>query len=92
MGREPGTGEGEIIHVRLPQTRNREIFGQAELMVSPSHIRIRCVGGVTRLGRITGRIRKKVWIREVDILIVVPWSFQDGKCDLVYRSTVPQVE
>jgi translation initiation factor 1A len=78
--------------VRLPQTRNQEIFGQAELMVSPSHIRIRCIGGVTRLGRITGRIRKKVWIREGDILIVVPWSFQDGKCDLVYRSTVPQVE
>ena len=63
MGREPGTGEGEIIHVRLPQTRNREIFGQAELMVSPSHIRIRCVGGVTRLGRITGKMKKQVWIR-----------------------------
>ena len=49
--------------MRLPQTRNREIFGQAELMVSPSHIRIRCVGGVTRLGRITGKMKKQVWIR-----------------------------
>jgi translation initiation factor 1A len=88
----PGTGEGEILRVRLPQTRNREIFGQAELMVGASHIRIHCVDGVTRLGRITGRIRNKVWIREGDLLIVVPWSFQDGKCDTIYRSTGSQVE
>jgi translation initiation factor 1A len=88
----PGTGAGEIIRVRLPQTRNREIFGQAELMGGASHIRIRCVDGVTRLGRITGKMMKKVWIREGDLLIVVPWSFQDGKCDILYRSTGPQVE
>jgi len=78
--------------VRLPQTRNREIFGQAELMVGASHIRIRCVDGVTRLGWITGKNKKKVWIREGGLLIVVPRSFQDGKCDLIYRSTGPQVE
>jgi len=25
-------------------------------------------------------------------LVVVPWSFQDEKCDIVYRYTKPQVE
>jgi len=89
---EPGTGAGVIIRVRLPRTRNREIFGQAELMMGASHIRIRCVDGVTRLGRITGKIKKKVWIREGELLIVVPRSFQDGKCDIIYRSTGLQVE
>lgn len=83
---------GEIIRVRLPQKRNREMFGSAELMVGANHIRVRCFDGVTRMGRIKGKIKKKVWIREGDILIVIPWNFQDEKCDIIYRYTGPQVE
>lgn len=48
--------------------------------------------GVTRMGRIKGKIKKKVWIREGDILIVIPWDFQDDKADIIYRYTRPQVE
>ena len=87
------TGEnGEIIRVRLPNKRNREMFGYAELMMGANHIRVKCVDGTTRLGRIKGKIKKKVWIREGDILIVIPWSFQDDKADIVYRYTSPQVD
>jgi translation initiation factor 1A len=87
----PGSGD-EIVRVRLPQKRNREQFGCAEIMMGANHIRIRCFDGVTRMGRIKGRIQKKVWIREGDILIIVPWNFQDDKCDILYRYTGPQVE
>ena len=87
----PGEPE-EIIRVRLPNKRNREIFACAELMMGANHIRVRCFDGVTRMGRIKGKIKKRVWIREGDILIVVPWSFQDDKCDIIFRYTGPQVE
>ncbi|HON40568.1 MAG TPA: translation initiation factor eIF-1A [Methanoculleus sp.] len=89
-----GNGDGgeEIIRVRLPNKRNREVFGSAELMLGANHIKVRCFDGVTRIGRIKGKIKKKVWIREGDVLIVVPWAFQDEKCDIVYRYTKPQVE
>jgi len=83
---------GEIIRVRLPKKRNREIFAIAELMMGANHIRVKCGDGVTRMGRIKGKIKKRVWIREGDILIVIPWSFQDDKCDIIYRYTNPQVE
>ena len=82
----------EIVRVRLPQKRNREMFAVAELMMGANHIRVRCFDGTTRMGRIKGKIKKKVWIREGDILIVVPWSFQDDKADIIYRYTGPQVE
>ena len=87
-----GAGDEEILRVRLPQERNREIFGVAELMMGANHMWVRCIDGVTRLGRLKGKIQKKVWIREGDILIVVPWSFQDERCDIIYRYTGPQVE
>ncbi len=82
----------EIVRVRLPKRRKQEIFGRAELMLGANHIRVRCFDGVTRIGRIKGKIKKRLWIREGDLLIVVPWSFQDEKCDIFYRYTKPQVD
>ena len=86
---ETGT---EVIRVRLPKKRNREMFASADLMMGANHIRVRCFDGVTRMGRIKGKIKKRVWIREGDILIVTPWSFQDEKCDIIYRYLPPQAD
>jgi len=82
--------DDEIIRVRLPKKANNELFAIAELMMGANHIRVRCSDGVTRLGRIKGKMKKRAWIREGDIIIVVPWSFQDDKCDITYRYTPPQ--
>ncbi len=81
-----------MIRVRLPRKRDREIFASADLMMGSNHIRVRCADGVTRMGRIKGKIKKRVWIREGDLLLVIPWSFQDEKCDISYRYTKPQVD
>lgn len=78
--------------MRLPKKREREIFARADLMLGANHIRVKCEDGVTRIGRIKGKIKKRLWIREGDLLIVVPWDFQDEKCDIIYRYIKPQVE
>ena len=44
---------------RLPRKGNREMFGCSELMMGANHIHVRCFDGVTRLGRIKGKIKKK---------------------------------
>ena len=48
-------------------------------MMGANHIRVRCFDGVTRMGRIKGKIKKKVWIREGHILIVIPLKFSERK-------------
>ena len=41
----------------------------------------------------TGKMKKRVWIRPNDLLIVVPWVVQtDSKCDVVYRYTKSEKE
>ncbi len=85
------TPGAEITRVRLPKKRNNELFACAELMMGANHIRVRCSDGVTRMGRIKGKIKKRVWIREGDTLIVIPWSIQNDKCDIFYRYTKPQI-
>ena len=81
-----------VIRVRLPKKKNREQFGCAQLMMGANHIKVRCSDGVERMGRIKGKIKKRAWIREGDILIIVPWSFQDEKCDILHRYLPPQVD
>ena len=81
-----------VVRVRLPKKRLNEQFAMAELMMGANHIRVRCADGVQRMGRIKGKIKKRAWIREGDILIIVPWSFQDEKCDILYRYLPPQAD
>ena len=61
-----------VVRVRLPKKKFNEQFACAELMMGANHIRVRCHDGVERMGRIKGKIKKRAWIREGDILIVVP--------------------
>jgi len=81
-----------VIRVRLPKRKNREQFACARLMMGANHIRVQCADGIDRMGRIKGKIKKRAWIREGDILIVIPWSFQDAKCDILHRYLPPQAE
>lgn len=60
-------------------------------MLGANRIRVRCMDGVIRLARIPGKIKKRTWIRERDVVIVVPWAFQNEKADVIWRYTGPQV-
>ena len=60
-------------------------------MLGANHIKIRCMDGKVRMGRIPGKMRKKIWIREKDVVIVVPWDFQDDKANVIWKYTRPQV-
>jgi translation initiation factor 1A len=82
----------EVIRVRLPDRKKNEMFAIVDTMLGAGHIKVRCEDGVERLARIPGKMRKKIWIREGDIVIIVPWSFQDSRADIVWRYTIPQVE
>ncbi len=90
MDVETAANDGSVVRVRLPNKRKGELFGYAELMLGSNHIRVRCADGITRMGRIKGKIKKRAWIREGDIIIVTPWTFQNEKCDISYRYTPPQ--
>jgi translation initiation factor 1A len=79
--------EEEVVRVRLPRKRKGEIFGIADQLLGASRIRVMCQDGKSRLGRIPGKLRKRMWIREGDLVVIRPWEFQDDKCDIVHRYT-----
>jgi translation initiation factor 1A len=79
---EVGTDVGRL---PLPRRNRGEIFGIANQLLGAARIRVMCEDSVARMGRITGKMKKKMWIREGDLLILRPWGFQEGKADILFR-------
>ena len=82
---------GEVtLRVSLPYKPKGEMFAVAETFQGGSRLQIICEDGIRRMGRIPGKLRRRMWIRENDLLIVIPWSFQDSKADVKFRYTPTQ--
>jgi translation initiation factor 1A len=78
-------GGEEVGRLPLPRRPRGECFGIASQLLGAARIRVMCEDSVSRMGRITGKMKKKMWIREGDLLIVRPWGFQEGKADILFR-------
>lgn len=80
----------EIARIRMLSPN--EVLGVVEQMFGFNHLRVRCKDGHVRVCRIRGKIRKRLWVRENDVVIIRPWSVQsEKKGDVIYRYTRTQV-
>ena len=84
-------GGNEYFRVKLPNKNKGELFGVVDKLLGASHLVVLCADGKVRMTRIPGKIKRRMWIREGDLVIVRPWDFQDDKADAIYRYTRTQV-
>ncbi len=78
--------------VRLPHRNEFEMFGVVTQRQGASQIKVQCEDGLERSCRITGKMRKRAWIRDNDLVIVRIWDFQPSKADIVWRYLGFQME
>lgn len=79
----------EISRIKLPW--NNQSLGIVEQRLGGSRMRIKCLDGKTRICRIPGRLKRTLWVRESNIVIVEPWEHGgDAKGDVVYKYTNAQ--
>ncbi len=83
---------GEYVRVRLPDRKLGELFGIADQLMGGSRLSVMCEDGQKRLARIPGKMKRRMWIREGDLVIIKPWDFQDEKADVVWRYTKTQAQ
>jgi len=82
--------EETLGRVRTP--KGREVIGILEQRVGGSRSKVRCMDGKTRICRIPGRLKRHLWVREGDTLLVEPWEFGgDEKCDILWKYNQTQV-
>ena len=81
--------EQEIARTRIP--KKGEILGVITEMLGAGKLRVECEDGFTRIGRIRGKIRKRLWMRVGDIVLILPWNVQPKeRADVVWRYTRTQ--
>jgi len=90
--RRPDSDNQAVIRVKLPNVKKNEIFAIADQLMGSGRIKVICEDGKSRMGRIPGKLKKRMWIREGDLVIVRPWEFQDEKADIVWRYTRIQAQ
>ena len=84
-----GTSGGKI-RVKMPNKKINEMFALAEQILGGRRVTVLCADGETRMARIPGKMRRRQWVRDGDLIIVWPWDFQDAKADVKHRYTKTQ--
>lgn len=87
--RQKWSEEEEISRIRIP--KEGELLGLVELMLGSDKLRVQCDDGKERIVRIPGKMRKRVWIRVGDIILIQPWKvMSDRRADVIWRYTRTQ--
>ena len=73
-----------IIRARLP--KRNEQFAVVREMSGGSRLLAMCADGKMRMIRIPGRLKRRMWVRPNDLIIIQKWVVQeDSRGDLKYR-------
>ncbi len=81
----------EIVRVRIP--KKGQLLGVVEQLLGDRRMIIRCTDNNVRLCRIPGKIRRRIWIEEGNIVLIEPWSVQSKKRgDVLLRYTPQQAD
>jgi len=91
LGKKKVVSETDFQNLMLPATT--DVLGVAVRMLGFDRILVKCQDGHERMCRIRGKIKRRVWIREGDIVLVSPWDFQsDSRGDIIWRYTRGQAD
>ncbi len=81
---EPAPEEQQLLRVRLPV--GKEVLGVVQQRLGGSRMRVLCLDSKERICRIPGRLRRELWVRENDVVIIEPWELGgDEKGDVLYK-------
>lgn len=54
-------------------------------MLGNARILVKCFDGLTRVGRIRGKMKRKVWIGVGDLVLCGLREFENKKCDVILK-------
>jgi translation initiation factor 1A len=91
LGKKKVLSEVELNQLVVPSAN--DVLGVAIKLLGFDRVLVKCQDGNERLCRIRGKMKRRVWIREGDIVLVSPWDFQsDKRGDLIWRYTKAQAD
>ncbi|KAK4336626.1 hypothetical protein RND71_043738 [Anisodus tanguticus] len=83
--RRRGKNENENDKRELVFKEDGQEYAQVVKMLGNGRLEALCFDGVKRLCHIRGKLRKKVWIGQGDIVLVGLRDYQDSKADVILK-------
>jgi translation initiation factor 1A len=91
MGKEKVLSERNLRQMVYPS--ENDVLYVVQKMLGYDRVLVKCQDGHTRVARIRGKMKRRTWIREDDIVLVSPWDFQgDERGEIFWRYTSNQVD
>ena len=91
LGKRRVVSESDMGRIPIPSAN--DVLGVAVKLLGFDRIMVKCQDGHERLCRIRGKLKRRVWIREGDIVLVYPWDFQsDTRGDIFGRYKKNQID
>ncbi len=83
LGKRKVLNEAHLKELVLPQ--QGEVLGRVLKISGGNQVIVQCIDGETRACRIRGKMKRRMWIRERDIVLVAPWDFDPKHADIMWR-------
>eukprot|EP00164_Ancoracysta_twista_P000793 GFYU01001041.1.p1 GENE.GFYU01001041.1~~GFYU01001041.1.p1 ORF type:complete len:138 (+),score=51.19 GFYU01001041.1:123-536(+) len=88
--RRRGKNENEEDKRELTFKEDGQEYAQVLRMLGNGRLEAHCFDGSKRLCHIRGKLRKKVWVNQGDIVLVGLRDFQDEKADVILKYTADE--
>ncbi|KAM3462602.1 hypothetical protein MY5147_006306 [Beauveria neobassiana] len=88
--RRRGTKENDDQRRELTFKEDGQEYAQVLKMLGNGRLEALCFDGSKRLANIRGKMRKKVWINQGDIILLSLRDFQDNKGDVILKYTADE--
>ncbi len=90
LGKRKVLSEAEINQLVLPEPG--QLLGLVTELLGYDRMRVKCADGEDRVCRVRGKMKRRVWIKMGDTVLVAPWDFQKGRGDILWRYTAAQAQ
>ncbi|MDO8623715.1 MAG: translation initiation factor eIF-1A [archaeon] len=92
MERKNNNQEEPPVVVRAKLPRGDEVLGIIEQRLGGNKMMINCSDKVLRNCRVPGRLKRKLWLRPNDVVIVKPWEFDKTKADVIFKYSPAEIQ
>jgi translation initiation factor 1A len=84
--------ENEPKIMRAPLPKKGEVIGIIEQRYGGNKMKVSCLDGKERIGRVPGRLKRYLWLRPGDVIIISPWELDDEKGDILLKYKPNQIK
>jgi len=82
----------EEIKKSMTLPNENDVLGVVTKILGQGRVMVKCQDDGRRLCRIRGKMKRRKWVRENDVVLVSPWEFKsEERGDIFFRYTKNQV-